>query len=517
MSEEGGASNRPPKIIPPLISSHGDEDYLSNFDFIREATVVCTPVAPTETPAASSSIGNGFYSPTQTNLVIDRFEDLDSRLEFNLEADSTPTERSLPSSHELFYEQQQRLWLEPHDGFPLSKERLMMEISLFFHQGYVAYPFIHYETFMESINDDRHLSDQGFGSLVLSIVMLNEAIKVRLSSQHDQHAIRYLARTIEDLRTGPGDYHFAEDPSVDTVIVSLFLFIAYNVSDKHNRAFFYLTEAIGLFDLLGEPSDAISAIRQQRLCYILYVAESATISIYGSPRKRMISPRPLTPLKSASSLSWYNNEDFQRTMEGFAEADIVTTDKQAVDLLLLMTRLHLATEVSEVAKITVDDQLLYSITRSLGNGAGHHNGRADTQIADVAITRQWKLAELWWNEMSRQPALASSEGAINCTIEMIATTALTWSKTLKPGYLRIVGLGKLVGLTDSIFNISSRLGSVGRCTALIRHLIQTVAETDYDRYFAPQLGITEICIGDIPRSLMYEDQTVYYDNDGGVL
>jgi hypothetical protein len=451
-------------------------------------------------------MNNEHRVPAQQDAMVNCF----SGTGFDLLETDTILTRGFAYGQEL-----QQLWLGPENSFPLSKPKLVSEVSLFFRQGYVVYPVLHYATMMSEINQGKHLCHPEFRSVVLSIAMFNEACKVRLSPQHDQSSMKSLARMVENIRSNSDHYHFADNPSLDAVVVSLFLFIAYNVMDKHSRAFCYLTETIGLFDLLGEFSDSVNIVRQKRLRYVLYITESATVSIYGSQRKRMISDCPSIPPDLGNLLSWNGQETEEQDSigGGIADADMVNIDKHAVDLLIRMTRLHLATTVSDVAKITVDDKLMTSITSPQECNTSPLNSYCDTQIADVAITRQWKLAGLWWDDISRQPTLKLSDVLVNNTIDMLATTALTWGRTLKPGHLRIVGLGKVVQLADSICNISSKLGSVSTCTATIRHLIQTVAETDYDRYFAPQLSITEIRIGDIPRSLIFDDDSLHYDND----
>ena len=462
---------------------------------------MCTPGAQLESSATTRLLDPEYHCHNYSDSTVDQLAHWNSNLDFVLETNYIPTEQDLLIGLEP------HLLIEPISGFSFSTENLISELSTFFRQAYVAYPLVHHNTLVRKVNEGWHIWDREFRALILSIAVLNEACKVRLSPQHDPRAMKFLVRIVENLRIGSDGYHFAENPSIDTVIVSIFLFVAYSVSNKHNRAFCYLTEAIGLSNLVVEPSNQIERTRQKRLSYVLYITESATVSIYGSHRSRIISPRPSDPLETISSLSWYNQEgDAQDRIGDFSHDEILMLDKQAVELLLLMTRLHLATDVSEVAQTMADDRLICSITTPFESSACTAPLRYDTQIADVAITRQWKLARLWWKDISRQPALVSSEEAINSTVEAIATTTLTWSKTLQPRYLRILGLGKLVDLIDSISNISTSVGRVGACTALVRHLIQTVAETDYDGYFAPRLSMMEICIGDIPRSLISDGE-----------
>lgn len=76
--------------------------------------------------------------------------------------------------------------------------------------------------------------------------------------------------------------------------------------------------------------------------------------------------------------------------------------------------------------------------------------------------------------------------------------------------MRIVGLGKVVALADNTLNISTKLGNIESCTNILGDLINTVLAIDYERYFAPQLSIIELCMAHVPRPIPPNDDFERY-------
>jgi hypothetical protein len=394
--------------------------------------------------------------------------------------------------------------------FPLLRESLLTEVSEFFAQCWLTYPVLHWETVMEKIQSEVYLSDPDFRILLVSIRLLNEAGKLRASPGHGSSTLSSLSKDIEDMRSSD-DYDFANVPSIDTVVVSLFLFTAYSVCNKHNRAFCYLSEAIGLLDMISEPSTPTETIRLQRLEHVLFVTESASVSIYGSERKRKLARRPSGITTPEHTLMWYKNGNSSAEVQNWIQnAERMKADEEAVKLLLLMTRLHLANEVTEVANVSVDNMMMANIAQSFHNPSHNRSLPLSTQTADVAITRQWKLASQWWRVLSMGNNLPSSTDSLQVTIQILGMSTLQWSKTLEPGQLRIVGLGKVVALADNILNISTKLGNIESCTNILGDLINIVLAMDYERYFAPQLSIIEFCMAHVPRPITPDDDFERY-------
>jgi hypothetical protein len=281
--------------------------------------------------------------------------------------------------------------------FPLLRESLLTEVSEFFDKSWVTYPVLHWETVMEKIQNEVYLSedsDPQFCILLVSIRMLKEACKLRASPDHGSSTFSLLAKDVEDMRSSD-DYDFANVPTIGTVVVSFFLFTAYSVCDKHNGAVCYLTEAIGLMDMILEPSALTGIIRLQRLEHVLFVTELASVSIYGSERKRKLAHRPSGITTPEYTLMWYNDRNSAEEQNSIRDAERMKADEEAVKLLLLMTRLHLANEVTEVANVSVDNMMMANIAQSFHNPSHHRPLPLSTQTAGVAITRQWKLAPQW--------------------------------------------------------------------------------------------------------------------------
>lgn len=272
---------------------------------------------------------------------------------------------------------------------------------------------------MEKIQNEVYLSDPDFCVLLISIRMLNEACKLRASPDRGSSTLSFLTKDVEDMRRSSDDYDFSNFPSIDAVVVSIFLFTAYNVCGKHNRAFCYLTEAIGLMDMILEPSAPTEIIRLQRLEYVLFVTESASVSIYGSGRNRKLARRPSSITTPEHTLMWYNGGNGAEAQNWIRDAERMKADEEAVKLLLLMTRLHLANKLTEVANVSVDNMMAANIAKSFDNPSNHQPLTFSTQTADVAITRQWKLASQWWRVLSAGNTLPSSTDSLQLTIQIL--------------------------------------------------------------------------------------------------
>ena len=84
----------------------------------------------------------------------------------------------------------------------------------------------------------------------------------------------------EAIRVRKGFYDYVENPTVNTVITSFFLFGCCFGLNKHNTAYFHLREATALAQILGMQDentyisdDVVETSRKRRLFWLLFVTE----------------------------------------------------------------------------------------------------------------------------------------------------------------------------------------------------------------------------------------------------
>jgi hypothetical protein len=383
----------------------------------------------------------------------------------------------------------------PDDDFSLSKEDLLAEIALFTDEAYECYPILHLHSLIKSVEEEKHLSDPEFRTLALSIVMMNEARRFRRFPRHGAARLDSLFEAIQNIRLNSDHYHFADSPSLDTVTVSWCLFMANIFRGRFYKAFAFLTEAIGFLDLIDFPSDPLESAKLRRVEYMLYITESGAISLYGPSTKRRIARWPSNCPDSVDDLLFYHHREdhVPSQAQHMAQVKMATLDRQAVELLLMMARLHAASGPDEVANVTVDERLMATMAGSFGKHAEKRTAISE-QTADVAITRQWKLGWHWRTRLAEFGPLIQHRTSLNYTVQILGMTTLQWGKTLLPGSLRLIGLGKIVALADAILYVSSAIGEHTSSANIIGDLIRTVSEVDYERNYAAQLCLLESSI-----------------------
>lgn len=385
--------------------------------------------------------------------------------------------------------------IESTDGVAFSWQDIVAELALFCLKCYQRHPIINLETVLNRIERGDHVSDPTFRTMLLSIFLVNEASQFRHYPDRSPARLDLLSRATEKSRANSPYYHFAESPTLDTVISSIFLFIAYSVRDKHNRAFLYLTEAIGLMDLVKYPCDRIEIVQYHRIECLLFVTEAASNSIYGSRGKRRISRNPSSPPPKEVLDRWYISEHKQKQLPPLLSTlPYESLDKRAAELLYAMTRLHSALDTAGVSSVEFQDDILATLSN-------HDDNKPSCliQTADVAITRQWQLATHWWHALSENGYSSERKENARYIIQIIGMTAVQRTKFLHPGACRIVGHGKLAALADTMFKISSALDILQCCSSLIRDMIHIVSKADCEGSFAPGLSLVAICIEEVPR------------------
>lgn len=340
-------------------------------------------------------------------------------------------------------------------------EEIRRDVQEFFDKGWFIFPLLSYES-VQSQLDTQPFSKATpeFRSLLLAIRLLNATVEHRMTSTNST-TLPGLIRRVETSRQ---DYDFAEPPRLDDVVVSTFLFVAFNILEKHVRAFLYLDEAVSLLEEV-KPAGEAELLRKQVIQQVLYNTEAASVAIYahGARRCRVKKPAKLVYKLPPTSLE---------------SGCITQSDRLALQLLNKLSEIHLAADAEE---LQISSNSLEGDSRTLFDVSLQHHQFCRIQAADVAVTHQWQFAQkVVTARLKELPASRLNRQAI----ENLGITAMAWVCSLKEGELRIVGLGKLVGLARAIHTIAgSKL-----CDFAIAGLVGAVMKEDHDQTFTADLA-----------------------------
>jgi hypothetical protein len=272
--------------------------------------------------------------------------------------------------------------------------------------------------------------------------------------------ITSLVATIQRVEKSRLGYKFAEPATLDDVVVSLFLFVAYNVLERHPRAYLYLDEAFSLLEIVDTAE-----VSQRRLIeQVLVNTEKATAAIYARPgrnRRGMVPTNPLEVMPVSSSFDGKMSEH----------------EELALTLLNKLTTIYAASDLAMLA----EDSSLSSALNALRNMPSQQRQYCRIQAADAALSQQWQLfTKLVTNLGSR----ALSAGIATEKAEKLGVAAMSWICSLAGGELRIVGLGKIAGMLQAIRVVSNDNG----CDAVVNGLVGALMREDHEKMFAPAVA-----------------------------
>lgn len=347
-------------------------------------------------------------------------------------------------------------------------DEIHSSIQQFFDKGWIVFPVLSYDSLWHrmSLQPAWH-GDPPLRTLLLSIRMINLACEHRIASENTT-ALSAIVRAVERSRL---DYDFAEPPTLDEVVVSLFLFVAHNVLEKHTRAYLYLDEA---FSLLGVVDTCIGNETQRKklIEQVLFNTEAASIAIYAHPgrqRRAQIPTEMLSTIPTSTSLHGRPTE----------------YERLALHLLTRLTVIHAASDDAPLDDGSSSSQDL----RALWTLPLQQRQYCRIQAADVSVSQQWQIstklaASLKTRALSPRLAMAK--------VESLGVAAMAWICSLREGELRIVGLGKIFGMLQAIRTIA---GS-GGCASVTNGLVGALMREDHDRRFAA--GVASILMPLIP-------------------
>ncbi|OAP60658.1 hypothetical protein AYL99_05660 [Fonsecaea erecta] len=346
-------------------------------------------------------------------------------------------------------------------GDELSRgDEIWNALDEFFDTMYVVFPILSYASLASRLIIEPAWRDiPEFRTLLLSIQTVNAASQFRMAPGNTAR----LSELISQVERSRLDYNFADPASLDSVIVSLFLFTAYNVLEKHNRAFLYLDEALSLLEMV-EPVDEEEQQRKIQIEQVLFNTEAATLAIYANKGRRRRARRPrviadIPPMASA-----------------FGAID--EPGRVAMHLLRRLTEIHLADNAEAFEEIDIESE---TDMATLFGAVFKRHRYSRIQAADVVVTRQWQLSTKLVANLRKGLGMSPR---LQKSIELLGLAAMSWICLLGEGELRIVGLGKLSGLAQNIYMLAGR----GQYQYILGGLAGAVIKEDHEKIFAPQLA-----------------------------
>ncbi|KIW68744.1 hypothetical protein PV04_04667 [Phialophora macrospora] len=348
-------------------------------------------------------------------------------------------------------------------------------VQQFFETMHVIFPVLSYTDLLTRfVLEPQWSALPDLRTLLLAVRMVTAAGEHRMTANNAES----LKDFIEQVERSRLCYDFAECPTLDEVIISLFLFTSYNVLEKHNRAFLYLDEALSLMETV-QIVDADEQVRRMHIEQVLYNTEAASSAIYAGKSRRRRAKRPCVN-HNRSSIKPLRIETSEQS------------ERVALHLLDRLTEIHVAEDEEALRIINAASE--NDMNTLFGAAFGMHR-YCRIQAADVAVSRQWQLSSKLVSGIRRQ---TGAEKLRQSTIEGLATAALAWVCLLKEGEPRIVGLGKLSGLAKNIVTLSG-----GKFPSYpVAGLVSTIIREDHERKFAPELADVVLpMVATIPSTL----------------
>lgn len=347
----------------------------------------------------------------------------------------------------------------PWDDYLNIDDDVWRVLERFFDRAYIIFPVISYQDLIERLLEPSWRDDSALKTLLHSMRLIEMAGDYRMSSSNSGQ----LLELVSQVETSRLTYDFADPATLDAVVVSLFLFTAYNVLGKYTRSMLYLDEAFSLLDAADvQPSEAV---RKQQIRMVLFNTEAATLPIYvHRPRKRR---------SHRASIIGNQGYDWFLRVE-----TIVQSGHVAMHLLRRLTEVNLAENAEALKQLDIESE---NDMVTLFGAVFRQHCISRVQAADVAITRQWHLSSMLVSGTRPVPAaLETSE----VSVEQMGILVLSWICLLGEGELRIVGLGKVAALARQL----RFLAGPSRCNTVLGGLLGAIIREDHEMAYAPQLA-----------------------------
>ncbi|OJD34150.1 c6 transcription factor [Diplodia corticola] len=318
---------------------------------------------------------------------------------------------------------------DPTSIWPLgiTDENLIRWIDVYFERLYPTLPILKRSSIFARLLSQEHRTNPDFGAMLLALSAFSLIQPVRISEWSSaasrENMVNFMLSESVKMRAS---VEFGENPSLDAILTSVFLFACLFQRNQHNAAWFRLKEAVELGSVFGlgrsecyancEPEQ-----KQQRLriYYLLAVTERA----YALEKKH-----PITFLGHPSMETRSLLESVSAASDGDDLGIVIHDEAESNGMLGLLRLMTLFDPIDENFVRCwnnqcdktggrcrfLDEQMAIAIHESLTrhsiqNTSGHSSlftntppswfmsaTLKDTQIADLMVNEQW-LQNRFWN------------------------------------------------------------------------------------------------------------------------
>ncbi|KAJ8103103.1 hypothetical protein POJ06DRAFT_294296 [Lipomyces tetrasporus] len=356
-------------------------------------------------------------------------------------------------------------------------EEIKSLIDTYFSRIEKFLPVINKSTFLARLHAHEHTRNIHFGALVLTMcafTLLQPITKQDSSESNDKRIFKERIQTAQSMMSAAvsmrdSDAMFAENPTLDSVLMSFFLFSCFFNCQMHHAAWFRLQEAVTLAEIMGLQGkrdgwkeNLTDEEREQRtrVYWVLAVTERA----YALQRHHSLIRTSPSPNKPASLLA--PNLFFTLSATGL---DTMVELYKVVDADLIdCWNGRCATADGACTKLSAERAA--SMHRLVADAYDHDSVDHDralneTQRADLAISQQWLHNRLWQLCLSHgvlviDPTTSTDHRELRLTYACdIARKTMGICRSLSMESMEVHG----IGIMEKLYDIASSVVGLMSC------------------------------------------------------
>ncbi|KAL0260192.1 hypothetical protein SLS55_003876 [Diplodia seriata] len=334
---------------------------------------------------------------------------------------------------------------DPASLWPLgiTDENLIRWIDVYFERLYPTLPILKRSSIFARLLSQEHRTNPDFGAMLLALSAFSLIQPVRISewssASSRENMVNFMLTESVKMRAS---VDFGENPSLDAILTSVFLFACLFQKNQHNAAWFRLKEAVELGSVFGlGRSDCYASCepeqKQQRLriYYLLAVTERWELPLTCTHKPltacrayALEKKHPITFLGHPSTETRSLLESVSTAAEGDDLGIVIHDEAESNGMLGLLRLMTLFDPIdenfvrcwnSQCDKTGgrcrfLDEQMAIAIYESLTRHSIQNTGShaslftntppswfmsatlKDTQIADLMVNEQW-LQNRFWN------------------------------------------------------------------------------------------------------------------------